>query len=211
MSAEPHISLTVSGSRPESRLRSERSPGHRRTPLSRGGPCSAEGSVSPCGGLPQSLHASCVVIGESGILIRGASGAGKSSLARMLVSQARERGAYAAFVADDRVLLAAKAGRLVAAPHPRIAGRFEMRGLAIASEAHEPQAVVRLLVDLEEEVERLPSRAALTARIADVAVPRLLLVAGRFGLYETSLVFCLAQNPKTRIDFADGLLRETES
>ena len=47
--------------------------------------------------------------------------------------------------------------------------------------------------------------------IADVAVPRLLLVAGRFGLYETSLVFCLAQNPKTRIDFADGLLRETES
>jgi HPr kinase/phosphorylase len=143
----------------------------------------------------QSLHASCIVIGESGILIRGASGAGKSSLAASLVSRARERGTFAAWVADDRVIVTAYRGRLIAAPHPLIAGRFEARGLGILREPHEPRAVLRLLVDLKDNIERLPVDSDLEALVADVAVQRLPLVAGRVGLYETSLVFRLAHDP----------------
>jgi len=140
---------------------------------------------------PHNLHASCVVVGESGILIRGASGAGKSSLAGALVSQARLAGEFAAWVADDRVMVTEQAGRLIAAPHDAIAGRFEARGLGILSEPHEPRAVLRLLVDLEDEVGRLPSGAELTAIVAGVALQRLPLVEGRAGLYETSLVLRL--------------------
>jgi hypothetical protein len=139
------------------------------------------------------LHGSSVIIGDCGILIRGASGAGKSSLASVLVSQARERGEFAAWVADDRVIVAAHGGRLVASPHPLIAGRFEARGLGILEERHESGAVLRLVVDLEASIARSPCCEELTATIAGVAVQRLALVAGRVGLYETSLVFRLAR------------------
>jgi HPr kinase/phosphorylase len=153
-----------------------------------------------------------VVVGESGILIRGASGAGKSRLAAALVSQARERGEFAAWVADDRVIVTACGRRLVAAAHPLIAGRYEARGLGILHEPHEPSVIVRLLVDLlDGGIERLPCDAALTARIADVAVQRLPLVAGRVGMYETSLVFRLAHDPVKGSHFSDAVMRETKS
>jgi HPr kinase/phosphorylase len=137
----------------------------------------------------QTLHASCIVIRDSGILIRGPSGAGKSSLAMLLISQARLRGEFAAWVADDRVVVTPSAGgRLLAAPHPRIAGRFEARGFGLLSEPHEPRAVLRLVLDLEDAVERLPAPSEFSARVAGVALRRLPLVAGRTGLYETALV-----------------------
>jgi hypothetical protein len=142
------------------------------------------------------LHASCVVIGESGILIRGGSGAGKSRLAALLVSQARERGGFSAWVADDRVMVTARGGRLVASPHVAIAGRFEARGLGILAERHESRAVLRLIVDLESSIARSPCHQELTATVAGVVLQRLPLVAGRVGLYETSLVFRLARTPQ---------------
>jgi serine kinase of HPr protein (carbohydrate metabolism regulator) len=136
-----------------------------------------------------------VVIGESGILIRGVSGSGKSSLALALLSRARRDGDFAAWVADDRVLITALGRRLVASPHPVVAGSFEARGLGILEEPHEPRTVLRLFVDLEEDVARLPARGELTARVAGVALRRLPLVARRAGLYETSLVLRLARMP----------------
>jgi serine kinase of HPr protein (carbohydrate metabolism regulator) len=139
------------------------------------------------------LHASCVIVAECGILIRGESGAGKSSLAAALVSRARDRGEFAAWVADDRVLVKACGGRLIACPHLAIAGHFEARGLGILAAPHEARAVLRLVVDLEKVGDRLPPMNGLTAVIANVAVQRLPLVAGRVGLYETSLVFRLAR------------------
>lgn len=141
--------------------------------------------------ISQNLHASCVVIRESGILIRGGSGSGKSSLAALLVAQARAAGEFAAWVADDRVVVTRHANRLLGAPHPAIAGRFEARGLGILSEPHEPSAVLRLLVDLKDYAERLPESAEFTAMVDGVALPRLPLVAGRIGLYEASLVVSL--------------------
>lgn len=123
------------------------------------------------------LHASAVVVGEAGILIRGPSGSGKSTLARQLVAAAGRRGLFARLLADDRVRVAAEHGRLVARPHPLIAGKLEIRGLGIVDQAHAPAAVIRLCVECgAAPLDRLPGTDQLYAILAGVTVRRI--VAG---------------------------------
>ncbi|QFU17926.1 HPr kinase/phosphorylase [Microvirga thermotolerans] len=105
----------------------------------------------------ETVHAGCVMIGEAGILIRGAAGSGKSTLARELVRQARAEGLFARIVSDDRTRLEARHGRLVARPVASIAGYREIRGIGIVRAPFEAAAVVRLVIDLSEsEPERHP-------------------------------------------------------
>ncbi|MGH1574450.1 HPr kinase/phosphorylase [Methylobacterium sp. P31] len=123
------------------------------------------------------LHAACVVLGGAGVLIRGPSGAGKSSLALLLV--ATEGGA---FVADDRVVCEADGDRLLARPHPAIAGRVEVRGQGILSLADLglaacPEAILHLVVDLVPATPRLPEPLE-DAEILGLSVPRLVLDSG---------------------------------
>ena len=120
-------------------------------------------------------HASCVVVGEAGILIRGASGSGKSSLALGLIEAARGRGLFGALVADDRVRIARAHGRLVARPHPAVAGRIELRGLGLVALPAEEACVLRLVVDLTEAAARMPEEAAERAEILGIGLPRLVL------------------------------------
>jgi HPr kinase/phosphorylase len=120
------------------------------------------------------LHASCIVLGEAGVLIRGPSGSGKSQLARRLVSAYP---GFARLVCDDRVRVEALNGRLLARPVPAIAGTLEIRGLGLMATAFEPAAVVRLVVDARlEAAERLPDDADGRVAIAGVTLPR---IAGR--------------------------------
>ena len=106
-----------------------------------------------------SIHASCVLVGSRAVLIRGASGAGKSRLALRLI-QAAERGeiAFARLVSDDRTFLAVSHGRLLARPAPQLAGMIENRGSGIQRMAYEPVATVGLVVDLGAAGERLPDQ-----------------------------------------------------
>ncbi len=97
----------------------------------------------------QSVHANCVVVGDSGILIRGPSGSGKSTVSRRLVDLSRNLGYFSEIVGDDRILLRSNGTRIVASGHPLIDGRFEIRGLGIARSNFESRAVIRLLVDCE--------------------------------------------------------------
>ena len=121
-----------------------------------------------------SLHASCVLLGETGVLIRGASGAGKSMLAWTLIETELNAGRQACLVADDRVLLSVEGGRLVArAPH-KLAGLIELRGLGILRVAFAPRAIIDLIVDLSETPPpRLPDPEAQVTRLEGVVVPRL--------------------------------------
>ncbi|GGF02330.1 serine/threonine protein kinase [Stappia taiwanensis] len=121
------------------------------------------------------VHASCVLVGAAGVLLRGASGGGKSRLGDELVSQAALWGLFARHVADDRVILTCHAGRLCAEVPPPIAGRWERRGEGVARVEHEPRAVVRLIVDLRAgaDIDRFPEAAARTERLCGVSVPRL--------------------------------------
>lgn len=140
-------------------------------------------------GKPLNIHASTVVVGERGILVRGASGAGKTSLALALVDGARAAGGFARLVADDRTLLTRHGDRLVARPHPALAGRVERRGLGIVALDHEPACVVGLVVDLVAgEPERHPAPGALRCDIAGVSLPRIAVPAGPSSFGAAALV-----------------------
>jgi HPr kinase/phosphorylase len=89
-------------------------------------------------------HASAVALGARGLLIRGASGAGKSGLALRLVALGAE------LVADDRVVLSRRGDRIHArAPDP-IRGLIEARGIGLLrTERVRAEAEIGLVVDLD--------------------------------------------------------------
>ena len=124
------------------------------------------------------VHASAVLAGARAVLIRGASGTGKSRLALALV-QAAQAGSlpFARLVGDDRVHLEAQHERLLVRPAAALAGLIEVRGLGIRRLDHEPVAVVGLVVDLAaDDAQRLP--AAPDTIISGVRLPRLAVAAG---------------------------------
>ncbi|WP_349369764.1 HPr kinase/phosphatase C-terminal domain-containing protein [Salinarimonas sp.] len=135
----------------------------------------APAAQTPVASEETTFHATCVVVGEAGILIRGPSGAGKSRLALEILDAARLRGLHARLVGDDRVRVAHRHGRLVARPHPVLAGRIERRGLGILAVTHQEAAVLRLVIDRDATPPpRLPDAEALDATILRVRLPRLL-------------------------------------
>ena len=98
------------------------------------------------------LHATCIAIDGAAVLLRGASGSGKSDLALRLI----EGGAT--LVADDRTDLVREGAAIMASPPPAIAGKIEVRGVGVVEMPSLARAPVRLLVDLvpPEAVVRFP-------------------------------------------------------
>ncbi len=97
------------------------------------------------------LHASCVAHHGRGVLILGASGAGKSALALQLMALG------ARLVADDRCHVRRDGTTLVARAPTAIHGRIEARFVGILSVPALPDAIIRLIVDLDHtETARLP-------------------------------------------------------
>jgi HPr kinase/phosphorylase len=119
------------------------------------------------------LHATCMLLGEVGILIRGGSGSGKSTLARRLIDHGERTGRFVRLVSDDRVNLTRHHGRLVARAIPAIAGHLEMRGLGLVPTAWEPAAIVRLVVDCDVTPARMPDEEGLSATLLGVTLPRI--------------------------------------
>ena len=103
-------------------------------------------------GLPDVLvHASCVDIAGAGVLLVGASGAGKSDLALRLIVE----GAW--LVSDDQTVLDADGARWVARAPETIAGLLEVRGGGILRAPRKTATVLRLAVALTgDPVERMP-------------------------------------------------------
>jgi len=122
----------------------------------------------------QAIHANCLVIGDSGILIRGPSGSGKSTLSLRLLDLAKQNGHFARLVGDDRILLRAIGGRLLAEGHPLIAGQIEIRGIGIRDVDHENQAVIRLLVDCEPVLSiRDPDQLDMSDTLLGISIRRI--------------------------------------
>jgi HPr kinase/phosphorylase len=130
------------------------------------------------------IHACAVLVGAKAVLIRGASGSGKSRLAWDLL-QAAEQGAlpFARLVADDRVHVDVRGGRLLVWPAPAVAGMIEIYGLGIRQVAFEAAAAVGLVVDLAAaDAARLPPITAGNTTISGVILPRLAVAAGMTAL-----------------------------
>ncbi len=123
------------------------------------------------------IHAGAIRLGADGVLIRGASGSGKSSLLLHLLIRHPDT---ARLISDDRVILTAKDGRLVASAPPEIAGKLEIRGQGIVEIAYVSPAAIRLVVDLlpAAECPRLPEKQDRTTSIDGVTLPRLKLPIG---------------------------------
>lgn len=99
---------------------------------------------------PINIHASCVAIGNKGVLLLGRSGAGKSDLALRLIDGG------ARLVADDRVLLFLKGRALHARSPETIRGLLEIRGVGIVELPVRRQIKLTLAVMLGREGARLP-------------------------------------------------------
>jgi HPr kinase/phosphorylase len=127
---------------------------------------------------PGTVHASAVLVGPRAVLIRGPSGSGKSRLALELIETART-GSFARLVADDRAHLEAAHGRLLVRPAETLAGLIEVRGVGLMRLAHEPSAVVGLVVDLAAaDAERLPEAATRSVDIQGIRLARLAVASG---------------------------------
>ena len=101
------------------------------------------------------IHASCVAIDGSAILLRGPSGRGKSDLALRLIDSGAD------LVADDQVALEVlKNGsappRLLASAPAALSGLLEVRGLGIMKLECLETAPVTLVIDLDTNVDRMP-------------------------------------------------------
>jgi HPr kinase/phosphorylase len=141
------------------------------------------------------LHGTCVALKPPGrswraLLLRGASGTGKSDLALRLID------AGGRLVADDQTRIARHGDGLVATPPATLAGLMEVRGLGIVKLGRGQilaRAPLVLLVDLVAQagVERLPDPEHET--LLGIVLPRLALAP-----FETSaaakLRLALGQN-----------------
>jgi len=112
------------------------------------------------------LHATCVAVGEHGVLITGPSGSGKSDLALRLIDDG------ARLVADDLTTVRAEDGTPVALAPPRLAGKIEVRGIGILPVPSAPR--VRLAIEIalapSAKIERLPEPE--TTDYLGVSLPR---------------------------------------
>jgi serine kinase of HPr protein (carbohydrate metabolism regulator) len=117
--------------------------------------------------MSESVHATAVLIGRDGVLIRGESGAGKSMLALALI----ERGGR--LIADDRLMLSACHGRLVATAPNATLGLIELRGRGVMAVPAERTGVIRLVADIVSEgLERMPEEHQLSETLLGIALPR---------------------------------------
>jgi serine kinase of HPr protein (carbohydrate metabolism regulator) len=122
------------------------------------------------------IHATAIILGHRGILIRGDSGSGKSSLALSLLQSAD---GFVRLVGDDRIHLEAAHGRLLMRPATAIQGLIELRGIGIARMPFEPVAVAHVVVDLDAgDAQRLPQSTDLATSIAGVTLARLPVAPG---------------------------------
>ena len=100
---------------------------------------------------PHIVHASAVAVDGRGLLITGASGSGKSSLASQLIALG------ASLVSDDRVVLqpGREGGVFMTAPDTT-RGQIEARGIGVLNAPAAP-SMLTAIVDLDQvETERLP-------------------------------------------------------
>lgn len=109
-------------------------------------------------------QATCVAIHDRAVLIEGAPGAGKSSLALALI----DRGAV--LVGDDGVLLEPQGNRLLASPHPNISGLIEVRNLGLLAMPTTAAVPVALVITLDRDAPRHIDTAEAVTR-AGIALP----------------------------------------
>lgn len=120
------------------------------------------------------VHATAIAIDDHAVLLRGASGSGKSDLALRCLTQCWHidgRDLAIDLVADDQVIATRVADAVRLSAPATISGLIEVRGIGIVPWSRQAAARLALVVDLvaPDVIERLP--LAQTTRILGVEVP----------------------------------------
>jgi serine kinase of HPr protein (carbohydrate metabolism regulator) len=123
------------------------------------------------------MHASTIIIGNKGVLIRGKAGAGKSSLALHLIESSHAVCRFAGLVSDDQTKVNNANGLLLASCPDAIAGKIEIRGFGIVDLDCISSAIIHLVVDLVEpdRIERMPDLELCEierVKLPHISVPR---------------------------------------
>lgn len=124
---------------------------------------------------PVNIHATAIVIGTTGLLFVGHSGSGKSKTAFACLEAARQRGLFAALIADDRTLISEFGQQILAEQPPSIAGLIELRGSGIAAVTHIAAGLVHYAVRPVklDDTQRLPPEGEIFAFPAGTSLPLL--------------------------------------
>jgi HPr kinase/phosphorylase len=153
------------------------------------------------------IHASCVMLDKAaaifgaapgdGVLILGASGAGKSSVALQLLAMG------AKLVADDRVDLFEQEDVLWAGAPASLAGLIEARGLGIVTLPYAQSARIALAVQLGANAARCPHHEVYEppTPLAVRAKPPLLRLSAQDAAIAEKIVLAVAA-------FSNALFRE---
>lgn len=121
---------------------------------------------------PLNVHGTALLLGDTGLLVRGPSGSGKSLLALALLDRWQMQGKQAFLVADDRVDIVMGAGKLVMSPPQSLAGSIELRGCGIVSRPCKSPVQLDLIVDLVPELIRMPDAEQFITEFAGVTLAR---------------------------------------
>lgn len=111
------------------------------------------------------VHATTLDIAGLGVLILGASGAGKSDLALRVIADG------ALLVADDQTWVDLRGDALWARAPAKIAGLIEARGVGIVAVAIKQATRLALAVQLTPTPERMPERRSWSFPGSAVAIP----------------------------------------
>ena len=115
------------------------------------------------------IHASCIEVNGTGILLLGNSGAGKSDISLRLIENHQAK-----LVADDRVNLDINSGQLIASCPENIKGQLEVRGIGIVTYPYIEKTVIKIAVNLtDKKIERLPEKHYYN--FANISVPMIYL------------------------------------
>lgn len=118
------------------------------------------------------VHATGLVLGKAGLILRGIPGAGKSLLALELLDEWEARELPGKLVSDDRVELEATPQGLVMHAPKTIEGLIELRGRGIVERPFVRKARLHLVVDLIDSVERMVEEDQLVTTIEGVTLAR---------------------------------------
>lgn len=123
--------------------------------------------------MPALVHGTAVVIGTTGLILIGASGSGKSSMAIRLMAGARRSGHLALLLSDDQVFVESVNGRAVAGAPETIKGRIELYGSGIGQAETIDSAVLHLALQpvAADSANRIPEENQCWQPMRGVVLP----------------------------------------
>ena len=125
--------------------------------------------------MPDTIHATLVQLFGCGVLLRGPSNSGKSSIALRLLDEAEQSRTPCSLIADDQVILASKVDHLFGMVPDHLFGKIEVRGVGIIDVEARDQCMIDLVVDLvpHQSLERMPDEQLDYVTIFDVEIRRI--------------------------------------